>query len=109
MSGGNVNINLTQQGWYKFSVKLMLYDLETTDTYSVAIYKNNVRFDYLEMFDNHPNYFCEVNTFTYIRSDGNDIFRFYCESSSSDSFEILEESDSLDLFYNLITLEYISE
>ena len=104
LNEGDTALQLTTMGWYRFSIKFLWNGLDSTDVYWGEVLKNGVT-DEIICFVNHPNgtsYM--VETFLYVHSDGDDIFKLNCYSSISDSFSLYS-----DLAFNEFVLEYVKE
>ena len=102
MTDGNTSIALTNIGWYKFTLTLVLIDLSPIDYYQIAVVKNTVVQEFIFYIDDPQSLFWMVQTTYYMFSDGDDIFKFWC--MAFDSFSV-----TLTQSYNHASLEYVED
>jgi len=97
---------LTRSGWYRFTIMFLWTGLNTGGLYRLSLNKNGFDTDFLERhYHNGTDQFYVVNRVVYASSDGDDIFRFTCESDSpADTFEIYSSQ-----WYNKLVIEYVGE
>ncbi len=103
LTGGTI-FNLTQQGWYKFTIATILINLATTDYYYVRSFRNEVVSELIGYIHNpaETGGYLFMEYYTY--SDGDDLIYFTCGSSLGDSFSITGNNN-----YNHAWVEYAGE
>jgi len=102
LSVSNTSLNLTKPGWYRFTLRVLWNNLIGGNVYYLEIQKNGVLLETLDRAVGLDSYHL-ITTVVYIYSDGNDIFRFRCWSSSP-PFGIHSDQG-----YNQFVIEYVGE
>ena len=104
LTDGNTTFNLTQKGWYRFAIQTTWNSLLATEDYSLAVEKNEIETAKIMYLFDPPEIYWSMNLVHYVYSDGDDLFRFFCQSFNFDSFGI-----SPSIKDNQIVLEYIED
>ncbi len=99
----NTSVILTRVGWYRFSIRALWSGLSSSSWYRLQIEKNGGSWETIHYVQDPQatNYY--IDTFTYVLSDGDDQFRFRCDTSGP-GFQILSGQ-----VYNQMILEYVGE
>lgn len=93
--------NLTQEGWYKFTIVTIFTGLDPTNYYYVRCVHNGTNSELVGYVDDPSATADYVNMVYYVHSSVGDLINFLCGSSLGDSFSV-----SGNNFYNHAILEY---
>lgn len=108
LNPNNSSINLTQKGWYRFTIRFLWSFLDTGTIYWLTLKKDMVKIGELERHEHDlSSTLAYVNAVGYISSDGDDVLSFECSGDDLDGFEIYTGSTAT--YYNQLTLEYIGQ
>ncbi len=103
LTGANRNFTLTQQGWYKFSIRFLWESLSTTQGYRLRLYKNSTLEHEVDYYQFPASNYRHVDKTIYIYSDGDDVFYFQCFTTS------IPHQVSSQQQFNQLVLEYVKE
>ena len=101
----NSTITLTQEGWYRFYIRISWMDLTAGQLYMLSLYKNGAVDQHLAWLYDHNTYAYVVEASCYVYSDGDDYFQF--RSYNQVGGDALELSTNQD--WNQFVMEYIKE
>ncbi len=101
--GGNIT-HLIQPGWYRFTLNLIVTNLEATDAYIFNLYQNGTMIQIFEHILLPAQVDGTVHSTVYAYSDGDDYFSIYCESLGADYFDVVETSS---ISKNQFVIEYV--
>jgi len=100
----NTIVSLIKPGWYRISIRFIMHYLDANGpNYQVDLEKNDVPIERLDRVGNTPDTYYSVNTFAYVLSDGDDVFRFRCFASDTSTFNIYAA------FMDQLVIEYVEE
>ena len=103
LTGANRNFTLTQQGWYKFSIRFLWEDLSTGQSYLLRLYKNSTIHKIVDYYQWTTFYKHAVDKSVFVYSDGDDVFYFQCFTSSV-AHQVSSQQE-----YTQLILEYVKE
>lgn len=102
LSVSNTSLNLTKPGWYRLTLRFLWSSLVGGTFYFLEIQKNGGLLENLHRVVGVDEYYL-INAVVYIYSDGNDIFRFRCQTPGA-PFDVFSVQQ-----YNQFVIEYIGE
>jgi len=104
VSNNNTSFKLLEEGFYKITLLLMLYDVDATFVYWAFLLRNSV-FDHcfarVPISANPSSPFFQIESSAYVKSTGLDNFTIRCYSSGSDAFNV-----GVSQTFNQLTIEY---
>ncbi len=103
LTGASRNLTLTQQGWYKFSIRFLWESLSTSQSYRLRLYKNSTIEHVIDYYQFPASNYRAVDKSIYVYSDGDDVFYFQCFTTSL-SHEVSSQQQ-----FNQLVLEYVKE
>lgn len=103
LTAGGTNLTLTQPGWYRLNIRFLWTGLSGAQSYFFRLYKNSSILHELDYVQFPPNQYRAVDKTVYVYSDGDDVFSFFCITSS------VAHSISPNQENNQFVLEYVKD
>jgi len=98
---GGTTFDLTQQGWYKFTIVAIFINLDPADYYYTRSYRNGAISEMAGYIHYPQSDGAYLNMESYVYSEGNTSIYFTCAAAFGDSFSITGNN-----YYNHAWLEY---